>query len=453
MAAPTALSGITPAHDRCFEVSGTLIGIFALLGLFALIFLRVPIGIALGVSGAVGYWVMNDLDRTLSTLGSIPYATAYNYDLSIIALFVLMGNLAMVSGMSRDLYSMARSMVGHWPGGLASATVVGCAGFAAVSGSSLASAVTMGRVSLPEMKRYGYSDRLATGSVAAGGTLGILIPPSTGFIIYAVLTEVSIGKLFLSGVIPGILLTLLFMIAIGIMTRRNPELGPAAARMGSAERMRSLLRAVPLIVIIFIVLGGIYLGWFTPVEAASIGAMLTLLLTIVRGKFTVAEMIKCVLETIKTFAFVYLIVIGAFIFNPFLADTRLPNNLAEFIGGLELSRIYILLLIVGVYIILGTFLEGFSMLVLTIPIVFPMIKDLGYDPVWFGALLVVVLEMSLISPPLGLNVFVVKGIAPGVPMGEIFHGIIPFWLAMLVCAALLILFPDLALFLPDTMKG
>jgi len=434
-------------------VSGSLIGILALLGLFALIFLRVPIGIALALSGALGYWVMNDLDRTLSILGSIPYATAYNYDLSIIALFVLMGNLAMVSGLSRDLYAMARSMVGHWPGGLASATVVGCAGFAAVSGSSLASAVTMGRVSLPEMKRYGYGARLATGSVAAGGTLGILIPPSTGFIIYAVLTEVSIGKLFLSGVIPGILLTILFMIAIAIMTTRNPELGPAADRHSWAERNRSLFRALPLLGIVFIVLGGIYLGWFTPVEAASIGAMLTLILTIVRGKFTWPAMVKCVLETIKTFAFVYLIVIGAFIFNPFLADTRLPGDLAAFIGGLDVAPVYILLLVVLVYIILGTFLEGFAMLVLTIPIVFPMIKDLGYDPVWFGALLVVVLEMSLISPPLGLNVFVVKGIAPDVPMGEIFYGIIPFWLAMLVCAAALILFPDLALFLPNTMKG
>ncbi|MDH3232108.1 MAG: TRAP transporter large permease [Alphaproteobacteria bacterium] len=434
-------------------MSGSLIGILALLGLFALIFLRVPIGIALALSGALGYWVMNDLDRTLSILGSIPYATAYNYDLSIIALFVLMGNLAMVSGLSRDLYAMARSMVGHWPGGLASATVVGCAGFAAVSGSSLASAVTMGRVSLPEMKRYGYGARLATGSVAAGGTLGILIPPSTGFIIYAVLTEVSIGKLFLSGVIPGILLTILFMIAIAIMTTRNPELGPAADRHSWAERNRSLFRALPLLGIVFIVLGGIYLGWFTPVEAASIGAMLTLILTIVRGKFTWPAMVKCVLETIKTFAFVYLIVIGAFIFNPFLADTRLPGDLAAFIGGLDVAPVYILLLVVLVYIILGTFLEGFAMLVLTIPIVFPMIKDLGYDPVWFGALLVVVLEMSLISPPLGLNVFVVKGIAPDVPMGEIFYGIIPFWLAMLVCAAALILFPDLALFLPNTMKG
>jgi len=434
-------------------VSGSVIGILALLGLFALIFLRVPIGIALAIAGAGGYWVMNDLDRTLSTLGSIPYATAYNYDLSIIALFVLMGNLALVSGMSRDLYAMARSLVGHWPGGLASATIVGCAGFAAVSGSSLASAVTMGKVSLPEMKRYGYSARLATGSVAAGGTLGILIPPSTGFIIYAVLTEVSIGKLFLSGVIPGILLTLLFMIAIAVMAVRNPELGPAASRQPWSARSRTLLRSTPLLGIVFVVLGGIYLGWFTPVEAASIGAVLTLLLTIVRGRFTMDEMVKCVLETIKTFAFVYLIVIGAFIFNPFLADTRLPSNLAEFIGGLKLAPIYILLLIVLVYIILGTFLEGFSMLVLTIPIVFPLITDLGYDPVWFGALLVVVLEMSLISPPLGLNVFVVKGIAPEVPMGEIFYGILPFWLAMIVCAALLILFPDLALFLPDTMKG
>lgn len=434
-------------------MSPSLIGVLALACLFLLIFLRVPIGIALSVAGVLGYWSLSGLDVTLRVLGSIPFETAYNYPLSIIALFVLMGNLAMVSGMSRDLYTLARSLVGHWPGGLASATVVGCAGFAAVSGSSLASAVTMGRVALPEMKRYGYSARLATGSVAAGGTLGILIPPSTGFIIYAVLTEVSIGKLFLSGIIPGIILTLLFMVTIAIMVRRNPKLAPPAERQQWDERRRSLWRATPLMAIVVIVLGGIYTGWFTPVEAASIGAMLTLGLTIARGKFTWKAMVGCVLDTIKTFAFVYLIIIGAFLFNPFLALTQLPGDLAAFIGGLEFHRVYILLLIVLVYIILGTFLEGFSMLVLTIPIVFPMITDMGYDPVWFGTLIVVVLEMSLISPPLGLNVFVVKGIAPGVPMSEIFRGVLPFWLAMIVVTGLLILFPDLALFLPDTMKN
>ena len=235
----------------------TVIGILAIAGLFLLIFLRIPIGIALAIAGASGYYALSGLDTTLALLGSVPFEIAYNYDLSIIALFVLMGNYAMVSGMSRDLYALARGWVGHWPGGLASATVVGCAGFAAVSGSSLASAVTMGRVALPEMERYHYSPRLATGCVAAGGTLGILIPPSTGFIIYALLTEESIGQLFLAGVLPGILLTLLFMATIALMTRANPEIGPAASRQSVGERLRSIGRSIWLLGIVFMVLGGI----------------------------------------------------------------------------------------------------------------------------------------------------------------------------------------------------
>ena len=427
------------------------VGILALAGLFLMIFLRVPVGIALGIAGVLGYWSLNSLDTTLALMGSIPFEIGYNYDLSIIALFVLMGNLALVSGMSRDLYDMARSLVGHWPGGLASATVVGCAGFAAVSGSSLASAVTMGRVALPEMKRYDYDPRLATGCVAAGGTLGILIPPSTGFIIYALLTEESIGQLFLAGVIPGIVLTGLFMATIALLTWWRPALGPKAERLSWAERARSVARSTSLVGIVFTVLGGIYLGVFTPVEAAAIGAFMTLVLTAVRRKLTWAVLKFCVLETIKTFAFVYLIVIGAFLFNPFLAVTRIPSEMASFIATLELAPIWVLLIIVFGYIVLGTFLEGIAMMVLTIPIVYPIIIDMGYDPIWFGVLLVVVLEMSLISPPLGLNVFVVKGIADGVPMSEIFAGIIPFWGAMIVCAALLIAFPQLALFLPEPM--
>ena len=432
-------------------MSPTLVGILGLAGLFLLIFLRVPIGIALAIAGALGYWALSGLDPTLALLGSVPFEIAYNYDLSIIALFVLMGNFAMVSGMSRDLYDMARSLVGHWPGGLASATVVGCAGFAAVSGSSLASAVTMGRVALPEMKRHDYHPRLATGCVAAGGTLGILIPPSTGFIIYALLTEESIGQLFLAGVLPGILLTGLFMATIAILTRLNPAIGPSAPRLAWRERIRSVGRSLSLVGIVFAVLGGIYFGVFTPVEAAAIGAFLTLVLTIVRRRLTLETLKFCILETVKTFAFVYLIVIGAFLFNPFLAVTQIPANLAAAMPGLDLSPVVILIVIVFGYIVLGTFLEGLAMMVLTLPIVFPLIKDLGYDPIWFGALLVVILEMSLISPPLGLNVFVVKGIAEGVPMGEIFRGIIPFWGAMLICTALLIAFPDIALILPESM--
>jgi tripartite ATP-independent transporter DctM subunit len=432
-------------------MSPTLIGLLGLAGLFLLIFIRVPIGIALSITGILGYVSLNGVDPALAVLGTIPFEIGYSYDLSVIPLFVLMGNFAMVSGMSRDLYAFAQSLVGHWRGGLASATIVACAGFAAVSGSSIASAVTMGRVSLPEMKRYNYQPRLATGAVAAGGTLGILIPPSTGFIIYALLTEESVGQLFLAGVIPGILLTLLFMLTIVILTWLRPEIGPAAARVSWAGRGRAAVGSFSLMGIVIVVLGGIYVGIFTPVEAAAVGACLTFALSLIRRTLSWSGLLTTVLETVKTTAMVYLIIIGAFLFNPFLALTQIPGDLAGFVSTLTFHPVIILAIIVLGYVVLGTFLEGLAMMVLTIPIVLPIILNLGYDPVWFGVLMVLVLEMSLISPPLGLNVFVVKGISDGVPMNEIFKGVVPFWVAMLVCTALLIAFPSLALFLPETM--
>jgi len=431
-------------------MSLTAIGLLGLGGLFTLIALKVPIGFALAIVGAVGLYVIDGAATTFFQLGSIPFGTAYNYDLSVIVLFVFMGNVALASGMSRDLYDMARSLVGHWRGGLASATIVGCAGFAAVSGSSLASAVTMGRVALPEMRRFNYSPSLSTGCVAAGGTLGILIPPSTGFIVYAILTESSIGQLFLAGVLPGLMLTGLFMVTVWIITAINPEAGPAGERQDMGERFSSVMRSSALLSVIFVVLGGIYVGVFTPVEAASVGALLTLLIALVRGRLTVPIFLNCVLQAIKSFAMVFMILIGAFIFNPFLAMTGIPQAIAGGVEALNLSPLALIILVTFGFMVLGTFLEGFAILVLTIPIVFPIVVDAGFDPIWFGVLVVVVLEMGLISPPLGLNVFVVKGITD-VPVGEIFKGIMPFWGAMVVCAALLITFPQIALFLPQTM--
>ncbi len=431
-------------------MSLTAIGLLGLAGLFLLIFLRFPIGIALAIAGSLGMFWVEGAGPTLFQLGSIPFGTAFNYDLSVIVLFVFMGNLALSSGMSRDLYDMARAMVGHWPGGLASATIVGCAGFAAVSGSSLASAVTMGRVALPEMERYKYSPSLSTGCVAAGGTLGILIPPSTGFIVYAILTEESIGKLFLAGILPGLLLTGLFIATIFVQTMLDPAMGPAAPRMPTRERLLAVWRSTALLTVIVVVLGGIYVGVFTPVEAASVGAFCTLLIAWFRRTLTWPILKNCVLQSIKSFAMVFLILIGAFIFNPFLALTGIPQAVAEGVKSLNLSPTALIALITVGYVILGTFLEGFAILVLTVPIVFPMIVSAGFDPVWFGVLVVVLLEMGLISPPLGLNVFVVQGIS-NVPMDQIFKGIVPFWIAMVVCAILLILFPQIALILPNTM--
>jgi tripartite ATP-independent transporter DctM subunit len=432
-------------------MSPTMIGILGLLGLFALLAIRTPVAIAMIIVGVIGTWVLNGWAASMSTLVDESFVIASTYELIVIPLFVLMGNFATVSGMSSDLYRAAYAWVGHWRGGLASATIASCAGFAALSGSSVASAVTMGRVSLPEMRRYNYDNRLATGCIAAGGTLGILIPPSTGFVIYAILTEESIGRLFLAGVLPGLLLTVLFIVSIYIQTRINPELGPAGPRTDLPGRVRSIVDASAMIMIVAMVIGGIYGGVFTPTEAAGVGAILAFLLALVRRRVNYESMSTVLLQTVRTSALAFLILIGAHIFNPFLALTQIPGDLAELLVNIDLPRWAIMLILMAAYIVLGTFLEGFAMLVLTLPIVHPLILALGYDPIWFGVVMVIVLEMGLISPPVGVNVFVVKGVAEDVPLSQIFAGIIPFWIAMAVCLVILLVFPQIALILPNTM--
>jgi TRAP-type C4-dicarboxylate transport system permease large subunit len=412
-------------------ISQTWIGIIGIVAMLILLALRMPIGIAMLLVGAIGFSILHGIQPALHMLGSYPYGYAAVYELAVIPMFVLMGNAAAVSGMGRDLYATAYAWVGHWRGGLASATIVSCAGFAAVCGSSVASAVTMGRICLPEMKRYNYDDRLATGTVAAGGTLGILIPPSTAFIVYAILTEQSIGRLLLAGFFPGLLLSLLFIVTISIWTRFNPDLGPPGPLVGYRERIQTLGRAGPMLGIVIATIGGIYIGVFTPSEAAAVGAFL--------------------LETVKTTAFVFLILIGALVFGPFLALSGLPQQFAAWLTSFDLPAMVILSILMLLYIFLGMFLEGFSILVLTLPIVVPIVQALGYDLIWFGVLMVIVLEMGLISPPVGINVFVVKGLVPDVPLSQVFAGIFPFWVAMLVCLVLIIMFPDIALLLPNAM--
>ena len=353
--------------------------------------------------------------------------------------------------MSRDLFNAAYCWVGHWRGGLASATIAGCAGFAALSGSSIASAITMGRVALPEMKRFKYDDSLATGAVAAGGTLGILIPPSTGLIIYAILTEQSIGRLFMAGIIPGVLLTCLFLLAIAIVTRIKPELGPVGPKSGMTERVNSLRKAATIVGIVVATIGGIYLGVFTPVEAAGVGAVLTFIVALYRKSLSREKMSFVILQTLQTTATVFMILIGAHVFIPFMALTHIPADLISFLVNLDIGKTGVLFVILATYIFLGTFLEGLAMLVLTLPVVFEVITQLGMSPIWFGIVVVIVLEMGLISPPVGLNVFVVKSVAQDVPMGTIFRGIWPFWIAMSICLIILVAFPQVATFLPDTM--
>lgn len=433
-------------------MSETLIGIIGIGALFFCLIARLPVGMALLVVGFGGIWAIDGQRAAVATMSSETYSSVTGYGLSIIPLFILMGNMAGAAGYSQRLYEAAYAWIGHLRGGLASATVLGCAAFAAVSGSSVATAVTIGKVALPQMKRYGYGDGLATGAVAAGGTLGILIPPSTGFVLYAILTEESIGKLFIAGILPGILLALLFIVVIFITTTINPKEGPPGPVTTIVEKLWATVNSLPLVAVILVSIGGIYMGLFTPVEAAGVGATLVTVLAVVTGSVSLRKFPDILLETITTTAMLYLIIIGAHVFGPFLALTHIPETMATGLKEMGLGTYSTLALILLGYIILGMFLDGLAMLVVTMPVVYPIVTGLGFDPIWFGVIVVVVIEMGLITPPVGINVFVVKGVARGVPMATIFRGVLPFWFAMAVCLLLLVLFPQVALYLPEKMK-
>jgi tripartite ATP-independent transporter DctM subunit len=434
-------------------VTPTTVGILGTCAMLALMCARMPIGIAMALAGAAGIAVLNSPAAALNNLGSFPFSHAAVQSFSVIPLFVLMGNFATASGMGRDLYAAAYAWMGHRRGGLASATVLACAGFAALSGSSVASAVTMGKVCLPEMRRYNYDPSLATGVIAAGGTLGILIPPSTVMVLYALLTEQSIGRLLLAGWLPGMLLTGLFIVTVVIMCWLRPHWGPPAEPAPMRERWRALRGIGPFLAVVLATIGGIYAGVFTVSEAAAVGALLTLAHALWRRSLGWPQLVEALLDTVRTTSLVFLILIGAHIFSPFLAMSRIPTDLATWLVSFEFSVFVVLLILLVFYIILGTALDGFAMMVLTVPIVLPIILAMKIDPIWFGIFMVIVLEMSLISPPVGMNVFVVKGIAQDVPMGRIWDGIMPFWGAMILCVFILMAFPQIVTIVPDTMMG
>jgi len=432
-------------------MSGIAMGTMGLVALLVLLVLRIPVAFAMFVVGFVGISALTGVTNALNTLGSQTFTLASSAELVVVPLFILMGNVATATGMSRNLYDAAYAVIGSVRGGLASATILGCGGFAALSGSSVASALTMGKVSLAEMDRFGYDPRLSTGAVAAGGTLGILIPPSTALVIYAILTEQSIGRLFLAGVLPGLMLLLLFVLVVTGLCWWRPALGPAGPRTSGGEKLRALGGAVPIVSIILLTIGGIYGGLFSPLEAAAIGAALVILLGAAMRRLTPGALWTALRDTVVTTATVMLILIAAHMINPFLALTHVPAVIGAFLTGLDVAPLTILVLILLCYLILGCFLEGFAMLVLTMPIFFPVIVALGFDPIWFGILVVLALEIGLISPPVGVNVFIVKSVAPNVPLRQIFIGVLPFWGAMLVALAIIVAFPQIALLLPQTM--
>ncbi|MBN1228032.1 MAG: TRAP transporter large permease subunit [Deltaproteobacteria bacterium] len=427
------------------------IGVLGLCGMFLLIFAGVPVGFSMMLSGFIGYSALTVVTGGLSLLAQVPYAASANYPLSALPLFVLMGNFAFHSRMTEDAYTAAYKWLGHLPGGLAMSTIGGCAIFSAVSGSSLATMGTMTKVSLPEMLRYNYDPRLALGSLAAGGTLGILIPPSTIFIIYGLYGGVSVGRLFMAGFIPGILLACLFSSVIFLWTMVNPSIGPSGPRAGWYEKFRAMKDSWALIAVMLLVLGGIWGGIFTPTEAGSIGAFGVFLIAAMRKLLTMKNIIEALKDTAKTATMIFFLLIGAEIFGNFMALSMLPMKLAGFVNELQISPVGVVIAMLIIYIFMGCLMETASMILLTLPIFLPILNSLGVDLVWFGVLLIIVCEMGMITPPMGINVFILSGMAEGIPMYAIFKGVLPFVFAMLICMLMVIIFPKIALFLPGIM--
>jgi tripartite ATP-independent transporter DctM subunit len=420
--------------------------------LFVLLAIGLPIGFAMAVTGFLGSAMLIDFNAAMALLGQTAFETPITYNLSIVPLFILMGYFASNSGLSEALFSACNTWLGSRRGGLALATIGGCGAFAAICGSSLATAATMTQVALPEMKRFNYDDSLATGSIAAGGTIGILIPPSVILVLYGILTESNIGELFLAGFIPGILTVIFFMTTILIVTAIYPETGPRGAKTTFAQKMGAFKKVWSTMLLFLLVIGGIYLGIFSPEEAAGIGASGALALALMARTMTWDIFFDCLMETVKTSAMIFTILIGAILFNNFLVLSAVPDSIGAWIGGLDMSPTAILIIILLIYLVLGCALDSLAMILLTIPIFFPVVAKLGFDPIWFGIIVVMVVELGLITPPIGMNVFIIKGMAPEVPLGTIYKGVLPFAIAQIMLIALIVIFPAIATWLPSTMS-
>jgi C4-dicarboxylate transporter, DctM subunit len=430
-------------------VTAALIGFAAI---FALALMRVPLAFAMGLVGFSGIWITRGLNPALASTAQVVYETGFAYTLSVIPLFILMGNFVARAGLAHELFAAAYAFIGHVRGGLAHATVAACAGFGAICGSSIATAATMSKVAYPSMRKLGYSDSLSTGVMAAGGTLGIMIPPSTIMVIYGIVTETSIGKLFAAGVIPGLLTASLLMLAIVVMTSRDPEHAPPGVRATWPERWRALRGIWGVLVLVLVVLGGIYGGFFTATEGAGFGAFGAFLFALLRGRLGWRDLFETLVESARTTAMLFTLLIAATLFANFVNFTTLPGDLKEWITHLGLSPTMIVVAMMAIYVVLGTVMEELTMVLLTIPLFFPIVTSLGFDPIWFGVLIVMIVQIGLISPPVGMNLFVLNALLPKVGLGNIFRGCWPFVAVMIVMLGLLITFPQLSLWLPSLMK-
>ena len=436
-------------------MSPTLIGIIGILVMVIVFLSRMPVAFVMAMIGYLGFSIMISGQGGLSLLSRAVYDVFSSYGLTTIPLFIFMGQLAFNCGISHRLYDTGYKFLGSTRGGLAMATVSACTAFGAVCGSSPATAATMATVGLPEMKRYKYADELATGAVASGGGLGMIMPPSIVLIVYGILTEQSIGKLFVAGIIPAILVTILFIISIYIKCRLNPEQGPAGERFTWGQKMKSLLGMGETLAVFVLVIGGLFIGLFTPTEAAAVGAFGVLAVSLIRRQLTWEGFVKSLYETLRTSCMVMMLIAGAVIFGKFLAVTRIPFDMATWVGGFDLPPYMILTVVVLIYFFGGCFMDALALVMLTVPIFYPLVTGLGYDPIWFGLIIVMVTEMGVITPPVGINVYVVYGVAKNVigevPLESIFKGILPFLFAVIVGIIILMIFPQIILFLPNLM--
>lgn len=431
-------------------MSPVMLGLIGLVVLVVLILLRMWIGAAMALVGFLGYGYIMGFKAAYAVVAQIPYTTVANYTLTTVPLFILMGEVLARTEVGVDLYDAAYKWVGHLRGGLAMATVFACTLFAAICGVSGPAVVTMGRVAYPEMKKRNYKDTIATGSIVCAGTLAFLIPPSVVFIIYAILTEQSVGKLLMAGILPGLLLSSLYILTIFLLTRLNPDLAPSGPKASFRERVRSLSKIWHALALFIIVLGGMYVGVFTPTEAGAIGAFGAVVITALYRRLTWKALWEALLEATTITSFVFLMIVGAYILMKFLAVSGLTQALAELVEEIGVSKYGILSAIIVLYLILGMFLDIISAVILTMPVIYPLIKYLGFDPIWFGVIVVILIEIGLITPPVGLDTYQLSGVT-GISVSTIFRGAIPFLIAALVGIALIILFPQIALFIPSTM--
>ncbi|MDY6825634.1 MAG: TRAP transporter large permease subunit [Bacillota bacterium] len=431
-------------------MSPEMIGTIGVIVLIILLFMKFWIGIILAVIGMVGYALLTNWDKAFLMIGTEPFSHAATYTISAMPLFILMGNIVAVTGIAEDMYRVARNWIGQIKGGLAMATVVACGGFAAVSGCSMAGTATMGKIAYPEMLKYKYSERLASAVISAGGTIGILIPPSIGFIIYGLFTETSIGQLFMAGLIPGLTEIIFYGITIYIICRFNPSYGPPGPKVPLREKVSSLRNVWTIVVLFLLVIGGIYGGFFTPTEAGAIGAFGAIIIGLATKRVDLKGLIFSFRDTAQTTAMIMIMIAGSMIFNRFITVSKLPVAMGEYVAGLEISTILIIAGIVLLYLVIGCFVEITAAIVLTLPVIFPIVMSLGFNPFWFGVIMVRLMEVGAITPPLGLNLFILSKTV-NIPVSTIYKSIFPFVIADFLNIAMLIAFPQISLYLVEMM--